>query len=64
MIVFVFPKRRDNNTKLLAWFVEFKGVVLHGNVKFGKVFVSRDTILHIYDDKKGYCLHTIALLRE
>ncbi len=58
----VFTKGNDNDTMLLAWFVKFKCVVLHGNVEFGKEFVTRDAIKHVCDDRQRILFSNDSLI--
>ncbi len=44
LFVFVLTKRHNNDAEFLAGFVKLKGVVLHGNIKFCKMFVARNVV--------------------
>jgi hypothetical protein len=39
-IVLIIAKRHTNSAQLLAGIIQFKGIVLHGNIQLSKIFKS------------------------
>ncbi len=50
--VFIFLKRCDYDTQLLRFFIKFKNIVLHHDIKFGEVLISWNTMHDIFVNRQ------------